>query len=56
LPNNNSVENLTAFRIEKDTPYIEGKVASRIDDLETFGSYAEGGGTQILFYMRTWIN
>ena len=47
LPNNNSAENLTAFKIEKGTPYIEGKVASQIDDLETFGSYAEGGGTQI---------
>ena len=47
LPNNNTAENLTVFKIKKGTPYIEGKVASQIDDIEDFGTYAEGGGTQI---------
>ena len=47
LPKNNTAENLTAFKIKKGTPYIEGKVASKTNDLKDFGEYAEGGGTQI---------
>jgi len=48
LPNANTAENLTAFKIEKGTPYIEGKVASQVDNTSgVFGDYAEGGGQQI---------
>jgi len=48
LPNVNKADLTTAFKIKKGTPYIEGKVASQIDDVTgVFGDYAEGGGVQI---------
>jgi hypothetical protein len=47
LPNNNSAENITVFKIRKGTPYLQGKVASQVNDMEKFGGYAVGGGDQI---------
>ena len=47
LPNNNTAENLTVFKIKKGTPYIEGKVANQVSDVKKFGEYAVGGGNQI---------
>ncbi|NLL20023.1 MAG: hypothetical protein GX262_13565, partial [Clostridia bacterium] len=47
LPNGNTAENLTTFKIKKGTPFIQGKVASQVDNLEDFGEYAVGGGEQI---------
>ena len=47
LPKGNTAENLTTFKIKKGTPFIQGKVASKVDNLEDFGEYAVGGGEQI---------
>lgn len=47
LPNGNTAENLSTFKIKKGTPFIQGKVASQVDNLEDFGEYAVGGGEQI---------
>ena len=46
LPNRNTAENISAFRIPAGTTIIRGKVASQIQDTR-FGPYAVGGGTQI---------
>ena len=55
LPDGNTAENITAFKIKKGTPYIDGKAASQIDDVTgIFGSYAEGGGNQIYILYEDW--
>ena len=56
LPNNNTAQNLTVFKLKKGTPYIEGKVASQVDNLESFGSYATGGGNQIYILYEDVVN
>jgi hypothetical protein len=46
LPNRNTAENVSAFRIPAGTTIIRGKVASQVQDIR-FGPYAVGGGIQI---------
>jgi RHS repeat-associated protein len=46
LPDANTAENVTAFRIPSGTTIVHGKVASQVGR-SGFGSYATGGGTQI---------
>jgi hypothetical protein len=46
LPEGNTAENVTAFRIPSGTTILEGKVSSKTGEVG-FGSYATGKGTQI---------
>jgi len=46
LPEYNTAENVSSFRIPAGTMIIRGKVASKVGTVN-FGSYATGGGTQI---------
>lgn len=55
LPDGNTAENLTIFKIKRGTPFIEGKVTSQAEDVTgIFGSYAEGGGNQIYILYEDW--
>jgi|GEM_PF-4256668 len=46
LPDGNSAQHVSAFRIPAGTTILRGRVASMADEV-SFGSYAVGGGTQI---------
>ncbi len=46
LPEGNTAQNVTEFRIPADTTVLRGKVASQAGEVG-FGSYATGGGVQI---------
>jgi hypothetical protein len=50
LPNSNTAERVIKVKILKGTPYIEGNVASQVDNASgLFGNYATGGGKQFYF-------
>lgn len=47
LPNDNWATDTSRFVIPKGNTVFIGTVASQVDDVELFGSYAVGGGFQI---------
>ena len=50
LPKTNTAERIVKVRVKEGTPYVEGKVASQVKDIDIFGPYATGGGNQIYIY------
>jgi hypothetical protein len=50
LPKKNTAEWVVKVRIKEGTPYIEGRVASQVDDISgIFDTNATGGGNQLYF-------
>jgi hypothetical protein len=57
LPQKNTAEWVVKVKIKEGTPYIEGKVASQVDDISgTFDTNATGGGNQLYFLHENLLN
>jgi hypothetical protein len=56
LPNTNSAQNISTFRLKPGTVYIEGLASSKAYDLQNFGTYALGGGNQIYILREDLVN
>ncbi len=56
LPKDNTAEMIVKVRVKEGTPYIEGKVASQVNNTKYFDSDAIGGGNQLYFLQEDLSN